>query len=191
MISERRSCWGDLSKSESDNDLSRAFKHGTHTGPSAGFRLGRHFVGDERGSNLLEYGVVLTLFLAMLFGVVDFGRALYAYHFVSDAAREGTRYAMVRGSTCPESQCPSGPSGPDNTSDIQNYIKNVPAGINPGQLTVTPTWNPNGSATCNSAPNAPGCVVEVQVSYSFSFMLPFMPKSNIVMTSSSQMIISQ
>jgi Flp pilus assembly protein TadG len=171
-----------------DNDLSRAFKHDIHIEPAARLGWGRRFFGDERGSNLLEYGVILTLFLTMLFGVIDFGRALYAYHFVADAAREGTRYAIVRGSTCPLSECPSGPA---STMDIQNYIKNVPSGIDPAQLTVTPLWNPSGSATCNGTPNAPGCVVEVQVSYNFSFMLPFMPQSSVVMTSSSQMIISQ
>ena len=140
----------------------------------------RCFRGAEgqRGSNLVEYGIVITLLLTMLFGLVDFGRALYAYHFVSEAAREATRYAMVRGSACTSPGCPA--SG----SDIQNYVKNVPAGIDPAQLTVTPTWSPNN---CNN----PGCVVEVQVSYNFNFMLPFLPRNTVVMQSSSQMVISQ
>jgi len=141
--------------------------------------------GSERGVNLVEYAVVLTLLLALLFGVIDFGRALYAYHFVSNAAREGTRYAMVRGSTCTSPGCPAG------SSDIANYLDNVPAGIDPTQLSVTTTWNPNDSASCTGVPNAPGCVVEVQVSYNFNFMLPFLPKSTVVMQSSSEMIISQ
>jgi len=127
--------------------------------------------GGQRGSSLLEYTVVLTVMLAMLFGVIDFGRALYAYHFVSDAAREGTRYAMVRGSTC-------------NQGCIQTYLENVPAGIDATQLSVTPSW-PNGG--CNTA----GCPVRVQVSYNFNFLLPFLPKSTLVMQSSSQMVISQ
>ena len=140
---------------------------------------------SERGSNLVEYAVVLTLLLALLFGVIDFGRALYAYHFVSNAAREGTRYAMVRGSTCASPGCPA------SSSDIANYLGNVPAGIDPTQLSVTTTWNPNGSASCTGVPNAPGCVVEVQVRYNFNFMLPLLPKSTVVMQSSSEMIISQ
>jgi Flp pilus assembly protein TadG len=171
-----------------DNELGPAFKHDVHTEPAAWLGRGKRFFGDERGSNLVEYGVVLMLFLTMLFGVIDFGRALYVYHFVAGAAREGTRYAIVRGYTCPLTECPSGPA---SITDIQEYIGNVPAGIDPTRLTVTPVWNPNGSATCNLTPNAPGCVVEVQVSYNFSFMLPFMPRSSVVMTSSSAMIISQ
>ena len=147
----------------------------------------RCFLGPagERGANLLEYALVLTLLLALLFAVIDFGRGLYAYHFVSNAAREGTRYAMVRGSTCTFPGCPA------TSSTIANYLDNVPAGIDPNQLSVTTTWNPGGSASCNGVPNAPGCVVEVAVSYNFNFMLPFLPKSTVVMQSSSEMIISQ
>jgi len=141
----------------------------------------------ERGSNLVEYGVVLVLMLTMIFGLIDFGRALYAYHFVSGAAREGTRYAMVRGNAC-NSSLPGCPAGP---SDIQAYLANVPSGIDPAQLSVTATWNPNNSPACQGAPNAPGCVVEVQVNYNFNFMLPFLPKNTVAMQSSSQMIISQ
>lgn len=171
-----------------DNDLGEDSKRGREGKTAARHRHLRRFVGDERGSNLVEYGIVLVLFLTMLFGVIDFGRAMYAYHFVSGAAREATRYAMVRGSSCPATECPSGPA---STTDIQNYVMNVPAGIDATQLTVTPTWNPGGSVTCNGIPNSPGCVVEVQVSYNFSFLLPFMPKSSILMTSSSEMTISQ
>ena len=168
--------------------MDQVSRHDVDAKTAARCRRIRCFAGDERGSNLVEYGVVLILFLTMLFGVLDFGRAMYAYHFISGAAREATRYAIVRGSSCPAAECPSGPA---STTDIQNYISNVPAGIDATQLTVTPTWNPGGSVTCNGVPNAPGCVVEVQVSYNFNFLLPLMPKSSIQMTSSSQMIISQ
>jgi Flp pilus assembly protein TadG len=147
----------------------------------------RCFRGEEseRGTNLVEYALVLTLLLTTLFGLIDFGRALYAYHFVSDAAREGTRYAVVRGSSCTSPGCPA------SSGDIEDYLEKVPAGIDANQLTVTTTWNPNGSTNCTVISNAPGCVVEVQVSYNFKFMLPFLPKSTVVMQSSSQMVISQ
>jgi Flp pilus assembly protein TadG len=153
-------------------------------------RLASRFQGreGERGSNLVEYGIVLVVMLTMIFGLIDFGRALYAYHFVSEAAREGTRYAIVRGSACTTPGCPA------SQSSIQSYLSNVPAGIDPTKLSVTATWNPNDSQVCQNAGgngNAPGCVVEVQVTYNFNFMLPFMPKNTLVMQSSSQMVISQ
>jgi Flp pilus assembly protein TadG len=146
--------------------------------------------GSQRGSSLIEYGVVLVVMMTMIFGLIDFGRAMYAYHFVSNAAREGTRYAMVRGSTCNSnlSGCPV-----QSSSDVLAYLQNVPAGIDPSQLSVNATWNPNNSPSCPVSESiySPGCVVEVQVSYNFSFLLPFVPRNTVVMQSSSQMVISQ
>src|SRR5580704_18577820 len=55
--------------------------------------------GDD-GNNLIEYAIVFMFFISMLLGIVDFSRALYTYHFLSEAAREATRYASVRRSTC-------------------------------------------------------------------------------------------
>jgi Flp pilus assembly protein TadG len=105
------------------------------------------------GTNLVEFGLVSILFLTMLFGIVDFGRALYAYHFVSHAAREAARWAAVNGSTCGNdavmgtsdtgsctapitggsgsySLCTTGCTYA-NQSDVQNYVKMIaPPGIN-------------------------------------------------------------
>jgi Flp pilus assembly protein TadG len=132
----------------------------------------------ESGSALVEFAAVFTVLFMFLFAIMDLSRALYAYHFVADAAREGTRYAMVRGSTCTSwtTACPAA------ASDIQTYLKNVPAGINPASLTATTTWTPD---------NTPGSVVQVQVQYSFKPIFPFIPKTALVMTSTSQVVISQ
>jgi Flp pilus assembly protein TadG len=157
----------------------------------------------ESGSSLVEYAIVFILLMTMLLGVTDFGRALYAYHFVSNAAREAARYASVRGSaclgSCTAANDASGVAGPfpdsqTATTDIQDFVKNVPAGINAAQLTTTPTWpNPNGLTTCAGAStyNAPGCTVEVQVKYVFQFSSTFVFKSTgLTMTSTSQEIIT-
>ena len=132
----------------------------------------------DRGSALVEFAAVFTVLFMFLFAIMDLSRALYTYHFVADAAREGTRYAMVRGSTCTSwtTACPAA------ASDIQTYLKSVPAGINPASLTATTTWTPN---------NTPGSIVQVQVQYSFQPIFPFIPKTALVMTSTSQVVISQ
>lgn len=132
----------------------------------------------QRGSALIEFSLTLTVLLMLLFGAMDFCRALYAYHFVANAAREGARYAIVRGSSCSgwATACPA------SASDIQTYVRNPPLGINPSAITVNSTWTPN---------NNPGSTVQVQVQYNFNFILPFLPKSTLTMTSSSQMVIMQ
>jgi Flp pilus assembly protein TadG len=132
----------------------------------------------ERGSAVVEFAAALTVLFMFLFAIMDLSRALYSYHFIADAAREGTRYAMVRGSQCTSytTACPA------SATDIQTYLKNVPAGINPSSMTVTTTWTPN---------NQPGSVVQVQVQYSFQPIFPLIPKGALVMASSSKVVISQ
>jgi Flp pilus assembly protein TadG len=50
---------------------------------------------DARGQGLLEFALVLPVLLIVLFGVVDFGRAIYGYSTAGQAARAGSRVAIV------------------------------------------------------------------------------------------------
>ena len=48
---------------------------------------------------MVEFAVVTGLiFLPLLFGIIEFGRLLWAKNMVTAAAREGVRYAIVHGS---------------------------------------------------------------------------------------------
>lgn len=49
---------------------------------------------SERGATLLEFAVAATVFLTVMFGVVEFGRCLWTHNALSDAARRGARYAV-------------------------------------------------------------------------------------------------
>jgi len=49
----------------------------------------------ERGATLVEAALVLLLLLTLIFAVIDFGRALHVYQTMTDAAREGARYAVA------------------------------------------------------------------------------------------------
>jgi hypothetical protein len=135
---------------------------------------------------------------------MDFARFLYTYHFVSEIAREATRYAMVRGSSFKGTSCSQSPYityGCDaGQSDIQAYVQAyTPPGINSSNVTVSATWpatTPDGTTTpCSGtkAANSPGCYVEVTVSYPFQFMLPFLPSSTstYTVTSTSEMVIAE
>ena len=67
-------------------------------------------INGSEGSNVprVRFGLALVLF-PLMFGIIDFSRALYAYHWVSYAAREGTRWASVRGTSCPGVPHPHAP----------------------------------------------------------------------------------
>ena len=174
-------------------------------------KRGRH---REKGSVLLEFGLVVTLLLVLMFGIIDFARALYAYHFIASAAREGTRYAIVRGAACDPNL-----AGCYATNDTINaYLKGSATGIglDPNLLSVIATFSPpnydsSGQQVTNCAVSSttglydtPGCAVQVQVEYAFRFVFPFMPTqtctvgtgsqattANICMSSTSEMVISQ
>jgi Flp pilus assembly protein TadG len=151
-----------------------------------------HAFASARGNTLTEFAFILPLLVMVIFGLIDFGRALYTYHFVSDAAREASRWASVRGSQCD----PGLLACPASQGDVQDYVAGiVPPGIDssPQALSVTAAWvaPPGKVGTCNVFPNNPGCAVQVQVTYNFKFIVPFLPNSTYAMKSTSQMIISQ
>jgi len=50
---------------------------------------------SERGSTLVEFAIGATVFLTILFAVLEFGRALWVHNALADAARRGARYAVV------------------------------------------------------------------------------------------------
>lgn len=146
---------------------------------------------SERGASLPETAIVMGVLLAMLFAIIDFGRAMYTYAFVAQLARQGARWAIVRGSQCTLLDHCNASSG-----DVQNYVRSLSVGAtNTNNITVTATW-PSNQCPPGSSGNAPGCVVSVNVQYPFPFMLPYLPKSgsspmSVTMSSTAQMVISQ
>ena len=162
----------------------------------------------EEGAALLEYALIFILFMTLLFGIMGMGQMLYSYHFVSSVARDATRWAAVNGATCGtalggDSSCNgTAPmnNGPASTSDIQTYVTNhTPLGIQSSQITTTPTWpvQTGGPTICSAAvagagpyPNYPGCTVEVQVSYKYTFVFPLIRTTPLTLSSTSEMIIA-
>ncbi len=51
---------------------------------------------NERGQALAEFALVLPLILFFIAGIIEFGRAWNIKQAVTDAAREGARYAVVQ-----------------------------------------------------------------------------------------------
>ena len=103
-------------------------------------------------------------------GLVEFGRALFAYSTIASAAREGVRYATVHGS---ESKHPA------TADDISAYVRTKAVGLH--NVVVAVMWLPT---------NAPGSTVRVQVRYTFTTLLPrLLAFKTIPMSSTSFMVI--
>ncbi|MEP7341699.1 MAG: TadE/TadG family type IV pilus assembly protein [Acidobacteriota bacterium] len=126
----------------------------------------------QRGGTLVELALILPIFFLLIFGVLDFGRGIWAYNTLSYASREGVRYAIVRGS---KSQTPA------SVSDIRQIVIAQTGGLDASKLTVTVTWLPN---------NSPGSNVKVQAQYNFVSLVPLLNLGTIALTSSSNMVIT-
>jgi len=49
----------------------------------------------QRGQSLVEFALGAILLFTLIFGIIEFGRLIYAYSVVANAAREGARFAAV------------------------------------------------------------------------------------------------
>ena len=117
----------------------------------------------ERGQSLVEFALILPIFLLFIFGILDLGRAVYAYHTLNNAAREAGRVAMV-----------------DQTfTHIQDAAieQAVALGIQPADVTFD--WRhanqpdvPNSCATLLGNNEIASCTVIVRVEYDFRAATP-------------------
>lgn len=147
----------------------------------------------EEGATIVEAAISFSFLIGLLIGIFEMALALYCYHYVADAAREATRYAIVRGS----SSCNNNPNltNCDATSaEIQTWVQNLGfPGIDPSRLSATTTW-PTTGANCypsTSPCNNPGNLVNVVVTYSFPLGIPRWGGGTLSLSSTSQMVISQ
>jgi Flp pilus assembly protein TadG len=152
---------------------------------------------DESGASLVELAMASSIIFTMILGMFQMSLALYAYHFTADAAREASRWAMVRGNRCNANtpgldHCGAAPS------DIQTYVQGLgypysnSMAVSATWLTATAppaaTWMACGATnSCKS----PGNEVQVTVSYNVPAFIPFWKNSTIRVGSVSAMVVSQ
>ncbi|WP_068109056.1 TadE/TadG family type IV pilus assembly protein [Tropicimonas marinistellae] len=81
------------------------------------------FGSDEAGTSLVEFAMVLSLFLLIFFGLIDFGRLAFHYVTAEKAVQRAARVAAVRPPVCDalydnglnESKYPTNQIAVDNT----------------------------------------------------------------------------
>jgi Flp pilus assembly protein TadG len=159
---------------------------------------GRNQIRCESGSAVVEMALSSAILFAMFIGLFQMTMASYVYQYVSDAAREASRWAIVRGSSCGANTPNLDHCGASST-DIQNYVRGLkyPA-VASSKLTAAATWyTPSASlpttwTLCSSGTcDSPGNLVKVVVTYNYPFSVPYVPATTIAVTSTSQMVVSQ
>ena len=58
-------------------------------------------IADDGGASLVEFALVAPIVFVLLVGILDLGRAVNAYVTVSNAAREGSHYAILHPTAAP------------------------------------------------------------------------------------------
>ena len=159
-------------------------------------KLRRRSTSCEKGAELVEVALCLTIFLGLLFGIMNLVLVVLSYHSLTQVSREATRWAAVRGSvSCSTPQKVTKCNA--TASDIKDHVVN--SGMLNGLATsnVTVAWcNPpvGGIADNTCAPattNVPGNLVKVKVNYTQSLVVPLIETKSLTMQSTSKMIITQ
>ena len=124
----------------------------------------RWLLGRERAQSLVEFSLMIPLFLILVFGVIDFGMGLRAYITVAQATREGARFASIGN---PAGTFTTGGSGECNGSTKTTTVGRVCATL--GGLDLTKIGSV--SVTYPSG-NSPGNSVKVSASYNYQYITP-------------------
>src|SRR5207237_6031144 len=113
-------------------------------------RRSRRRGSEERGAAAVEFALVASVLLVVLFGVIEFGKLYSEFESLQSAAREGARVAAVRGTT----------------GDV---VQRVDDAASP----YTPSQTPSVSRTCDDA--SAGQPVTVSWTQQFTVTIPFLP----------------
>jgi Flp pilus assembly protein TadG len=89
----------------------------------------------QRGATMIEFALVLLMFLIFMLGVIDFSRMLFTWNAATEATRAGARYAVV---------CDSTSNSADVLLKMQEWLPQI--------QTISVDWSPAGctSSTCES-----------------------------------------
>lgn len=118
---------------------------------------------NEKGAELVEAAFVILLFVILMLGIFQFGRAYNIYQNITNAAREGARFAIapLRGGTT---------NYPDPNTEVKPLINSFLQSVNlvPSVATVTITTNNNVDPSCPCASSGCACGTGVNISYPFN-----------------------
>ncbi len=91
-------------------------------------KLCRRSRSNRKGVAAVEFAVIAPLFFLLVFGMIEFGRAIMVQQIITNASREGARLAVLDGST-----------GTEVKTAVVNYMQRAAITITPDRVTVTPT----------------------------------------------------
>jgi Flp pilus assembly protein TadG len=139
--------------------------------------MNRRARDSEKGAELIEMAFVLLLFLVLMIGVFEFGRAYNIYQNITNAAREGARFAVApqRGGTI------NYPNNSEVSGVISGFMRS--SNLDPASATINIQLNnQNIDPSCTPCSAGSGCACGTRVSISYPFSFLFFGSANISTT---------
>lgn len=147
----------------------------------------------EKGHALTEMALTLPIVLMLVMGIVDFGRMLYLYAQIANAAREGARYGSVVG-------LDSVPQYRDCENIRLATLGVVGLPVTPDLIDITYDdgattlpYDCNGTLGIPVEQIQPGDRILVQVDATFEFLTPavhaFLPKTTVSFTAARTVLV--
>ncbi|HEY3463128.1 MAG TPA: TadE/TadG family type IV pilus assembly protein [Gaiellaceae bacterium] len=133
--------------------------------PSRRRRLGQ-LVGSERGTAVVEFALVAPILFLLVFGILDFGRALNYYNDITQLAGQGARAAAVNRN--PDGTAISAAAGTVDDADCGGKQYSIQCQL-AKYYPTTPELKSGIHVCIPQAPTATGQPVTVHVTYDFNF----------------------
>jgi len=128
----------------------------------------RRFINSRKGATAVEFALIAPVFLIMVIGVFELGRAMWIKASMQYAVEETTRYAIVN----------TGAS----TSTLAAYAQSAysSSGINITGATFNASQATSGGKT----------YVTITGSFNFSVLVPIVPMPDVTLSAKSRIPIS-
>lgn len=147
----------------------------------------------ESGETIIEFALTALVLFTIMFGIMAFSLVMFCYLMTSQAARQGARYAMVRGNSW-SGDCnkPSPANCVAQEADIQAYAQSL-VSVNSNNLKLDATWLSSTGVACGNADSckSPGSIVKVTATYTYSEVFPLVTNQSYTMTSTAEMTVIQ
>ncbi len=131
-------------------------------------RVLRRLGGCRRGATAVEFGILLPIYLIMVLGVVEVGRALWIKSSLQFACEEAARYAIVNTSA--------------TTTTVEEYAltRLTNTGINTTGVTFTAAQDTVGSVN----------FMTISGTYNFTVLVELVPMPDVTLNAKSRVPLS-
>ncbi len=133
---------------------------------------------SARGQSMVEFALVLPLFLLLIFGLIDGGRLVYINNSVAEAAREGARWGSVQGRS----------TNAAGRQSIRDYTVERMTAVPNAQVTVTCERNGVARSDCRT-----NDILVITVQSPVNIITPVMGNilGSITVSSTSKVVVHQ